>query len=40
MAKEYNISKTSGQCRACGKEFAAGDEFVATVREAGDEFLG
>ena len=34
MAKEYNITKTTGRCRACGKEMAPGDAFVATVREA------
>lgn len=38
MAKDYNISKTSGLCVSCQDELPVGDEFVATVREAGEEF--
>ncbi|HAU39179.1 MAG TPA: hypothetical protein DCX07_15875 [Phycisphaerales bacterium] len=34
MAKEYNISRTSGACKACGKALSPNDEYVATVREA------
>jgi len=37
MAKEYNISKTGGICAACQNELAAGQEFVATVRQADRE---
>ena len=43
MAKEYNITKTTGRCTACEKEMAPGEEFVATVRdapaEADEQFL-
>ncbi len=38
MAKEYDISKTAGRCAECDRELAPGEEFVATVIEAGDEF--
>ena len=37
MAKEYNIARTPGPCSACGKTLAAGEELVATVRQAGEE---
>jgi len=37
MAKEYNITRTTGQCGACGKEMQPGEEFVATVRPAPEE---
>ena len=33
MAREYQISKLTGRCVACGKELAPGGEFVAAVRE-------
>jgi len=33
MAKEYNITKTSGRCVACQREMVPGEEFVATIRE-------
>jgi hypothetical protein len=33
MAKEYNITKTSGRCVACQREMTPGEEFVATIRE-------
>ena len=33
MAREYQISKLTGRCGACGKELAPGSEFVAAVRE-------
>jgi len=38
MGKEFNISKTSGHCRACQKQLAEAEQFVATVREVGEEF--
>jgi len=38
MGKEYNISRTGGQCSRCGKQLQAGDEFVTTVREYGEDF--
>src|SRR5690242_12733643 len=38
MAKEYNISKTSGVCFDCKKEMVVDQEYVATVRESGEEF--
>ena len=37
MAKEYNISKTAGQCGACQKALLPGEEFIAAVREVGEE---
>jgi hypothetical protein len=37
MAREYQISKVTGQCRSCQKELAPGSEFVATVREGPQE---
>ena len=39
MAKEYNISKTAGQCVVCQRALEPGEEFVAAVREAGEELL-
>lgn len=37
MAKEYNISKPSGRCRKCDRPLEPKEEFVATVREVGEE---
>jgi hypothetical protein len=37
MAKEYNISRATGVCHACEKQFEPGEEFTATVRETGEE---
>jgi len=37
MAREYQISRLAGLCRTCGKELAAGTEFVAAVREGPQE---
>lgn len=37
MHKEYDISKTSGLCCLCGKELSPGEQFVATVKYAGEE---
>ena len=37
MAKEYNISKTSGQCSKCGNQLAVGQEFVAVVKEVSED---
>jgi hypothetical protein len=37
MAKEYNISKTSGQCNKCEKQLAVGQEFVAVVKDVNDD---
>jgi hypothetical protein len=39
MAKEYNISKTSGQCASCKEPMVADQEFMATVRETEDDFV-
>ena len=39
MPKEYNIAKAAGRCAACGGPLAPGAEFVAAVREAGEELL-
>lgn len=38
MVKEYNFSKTGGQCTACQKDLKAGDEIVATLRETREDF--
>ena len=38
MAKEYNISKSSGVCLDCKRELAVDEEYVATVRETGEGF--
>ena len=37
MAKEYNISRATGVCLACEKQFEPGDEFTATVRESDEQ---
>ncbi|MBS3733813.1 MAG: hypothetical protein KGY99_02695 [Phycisphaerae bacterium] len=37
MGKEYNISKATGRCAACERELAAGEAYLATVIEAGDD---
>lgn len=37
MGKDYDISRTSGQCLACQKPLEPGEEFVATVREVEEE---
>ena len=39
MTKEYSFSKTSGQCNACKAAMVSEQEFMATIREAGDEIL-
>ena len=39
MAKEYNISKASAQCVKCSSTLAAGQEFVATLKETAEDFL-
>ena len=39
MAREYNLSKTTGVCNRCGKELRPGQSFVATVTEANEELL-
>ncbi len=37
--KDYDIAKTSGQCSKCERQLAPGEEFVATVVEADEEFV-
>ena len=37
MAKEYDITRTTGRCAACDREMQPGEEFVATVRQAPDD---
>jgi hypothetical protein len=39
MAKEYNFSKTSGQCAACQNTMVCDQEFMATIREQDEEIL-
>ena len=39
MAKEFNISKTSGSCSACRKQMQPGEELVTTVKEVNEEFV-
>jgi hypothetical protein len=38
MAREYNIARSSGACRLCQKELAAGDEYVAALFDDGEGF--
>lgn len=40
MAREYQISRLTGRCSACGKELAPGSDFVASIlpAAAGEEF--
>ncbi len=38
MAREYDIAGASGLCRGCGRELAAGEEFVAVLLDGGQEF--
>jgi hypothetical protein len=38
MGKEYNITKTTAVCTACGRQLQADEEFTATLKEAGEEF--
>jgi len=38
MSTDYNITKADGLCRACGKQLQVDEEFVATVREDGEDF--
>ena len=38
MAREYDIALSSEQCRACGRELSAGEEFVAVLVDGGAEF--
>jgi hypothetical protein len=40
MAKDYDeiVSKPTGVCSGCGRAFEPGEEYVATVREAGELF--
>lgn len=38
MAREYEIAKGSGCCRVCGKQLAAGQEFVAALFEQAGGF--
>lgn len=38
MAREYDIAGVSGLCRDCRRELAAGEEFVAVLLDAGDDF--
>jgi hypothetical protein len=37
MAKEYNITRTAGRCRACGRRMQPAEEFVATLRQADED---
>ena len=39
MAKEYDISKTSGSCCRCGSEIAPGEALVATLCETDVDFV-
>lgn len=39
MSKEYNITKSSGQCVACQRVMPPQEEFVATLRETAEDFL-
>ena len=39
MSKEYNISKASGQCVACGRAMPPLEEFMAVLRETDEAFV-
>jgi hypothetical protein len=39
MAKDYQISKTTGACQACGRALEPGEAYVAAVRDADGELL-
>ncbi len=39
MVKEYNFAKTAGRCAACQTAMAPEQEFVATIREQGEEIV-
>ncbi|MFP4355823.1 MAG: hypothetical protein ACLFUJ_11930 [Phycisphaerae bacterium] len=39
MAKEFNITRTSGICSGCQKQLEPGDKFAATLHEEGEQFL-
>jgi hypothetical protein len=39
MAKEYNISRTSGVCQACGRTIEPREAYYATVREQDSEIV-
>jgi len=38
MAREYNISKAAGACGTCGRELQPGEEYIARLKEEGEEF--
>ncbi|MHC4982525.1 MAG: hypothetical protein ACYTF6_05080 [Planctomycetota bacterium] len=38
MAKDYDIDKAAGRCFQCHRQLQVGEEFVATVKEAGEQF--
>lgn len=38
MAKEYNISKSTGRCNSCQNQMQVTQEYVATVRETDEDF--
>ncbi|HET6428478.1 MAG TPA: hypothetical protein VFJ30_08715 [Phycisphaerae bacterium] len=38
MGKDYEIARASGACRACGRELAGGQEFVAVLHDRGETF--
>lgn len=38
MARDYNITRPSGQCTTCHRPMQPGEEFIATIRQAGEEF--
>lgn len=39
MAKEYNISKTSGQCATCKTPILPEEELMAVIRETDEAFI-
>ena len=39
MSKQYEISRTIGQCGACEKALAPGEEFFAIVTDGGEELV-
>jgi len=37
MSKDYDISKTEGTCVVCGRDLKPQEEFIAAVRQVGEE---
>ena len=38
MARDYDIAESSGLCSQCGRQLAAGEEYVAVLVDRGEKF--